>query len=153
MEPGTLQNPYNCEVLHPGLPGIYLNISVSFVGIKSRAHISCIHGNHWVADGTKHKHGIRISFSGLAFLNTSVRFSDASVVVDDTVFAETEIASLDIQVVRLSRFELLLNNVVFEKNTACMIIISRSRKVFVNITNTVFDENGDPLQIYRRSLG
>ena len=141
---GTLQNPYNCEVLHPGLPGIYLNISVSFVGIKSRAHISCIHGNHWVADGTKHKHGIRISFSGLAFLNTSVRFSDASVVVDDTVFAETEIASLDIQVVRLSRFELLLNNVVFEKNTACMIIISRSRKVFVNITNTVFDENGDP---------
>ena len=140
---GTFNNPYACEALDPGHPGIYLNESLSFVSIASRAHISCFHGNHWFADGTKHKRGIRISFSGLTFLNTSVQLFDAFVTVDDTVFAETKRVSLDMQVVNLPRFELSLNNVVFEKDTACIRIISKSSKVFVNVTNTVFYQNGD----------
>ena len=140
---GTFNNPYACEALDPGHPGIYLNESVSFVSVTSRAHISCFHGNHWFADGTKHKQGIRISFSGLTFLNTSVQLFDAFVAVDDTVFAETKRVSLDMQVVKLPRFDLSLNNVVFEKDTACIRIISMSSKVSVNVTNTVFYQNGD----------
>ena len=139
----TLKNPYACEALQAGHPGIYLNKSTSFVSIKSRAHISCLHGKHWLADGTKHKQGIRISFSGLAFLNTPVRLSDAAVAVDDTVFADTKIVSLDIEVRKLCRFDLSLSNVVFEKNAACIMICSKSSKVFVNITNTVFYQNGN----------
>ena len=137
----TLKNPYVCE--NPRHLGIYLDKSVSFVSIKSRAHISCFHGNAWLADGTKHKHGIRITFSGLAFLNTSVRLSDAFVAIDDTVFAKTILVSLDVQVVKQPRLDLSLNNVVFENNTACIMIKPRSSNTFVRITNTTFYQNGN----------
>ena len=90
-----------------------------------------------------HKHGIRIRFSGLAFLNTPIRLFDAFLAVDNTVFAGTILESLEIQVVKLPRFDLSLKNVVFKNNTACMIINSKSRKVFFNIANTYFSENGD----------
>ena len=143
----TLKNPYACEAFNPGHPRIYLNKSASFVGIKSRAHISCSHVNAWLVDGTEHKNGIRISFSGLAFLNTSVRLFDAFVAVDDTVFAKAKLVSLDIQVRNLPRLDLSLNNVIFKKNTACMIITPKRSKSFVNITNTVFYQNGNPSSI------
>ena len=140
----TLKNPYACEALDPGHPGILLTKSASFVSIKSRAHISCLHGNPWLADGTKRKHDIRISFTGLAFLNTPVLLLDASVAVDDTVFAETKRVSLDIQIRNLPRFDLSLHNVVFEKNAACIRIKANQNKNFVNISNTIFYQNGNP---------
>ena len=141
---GTSKNPYACEALETGHPGIYLNKSVSFVSIRSRAHISCVHGNLWFVNGTKHKDGVRIGFSGLAFLNTSLRLIDALVTVNDTAFAETECASLDIQVVNLPRFDLSLKNAAFQQNTACMLINAKSSKIFINIANTVFYQNGNP---------
>ena len=140
---GTLDNPYTCEALEPGQPGIYLNKSVSFVGIKSRAHISCLHGNSWLVNGTTFRDGLQTTFFGLAFLNTSVRLFDASVGVEDTVFVDSKLVSLDIQVVYLPRFDLSLNNVVFENNAACIRINFNVSKVFVNITNTVFYQNGN----------
>ena len=140
----TLKNPYACEALDPGHPGILLTKSASFVSKKSRAHISCLHGNPWLADGTKRKHDIRISFTGLAFLNTPVLLLDASVAVDDTVFAETKRVSLDVQVRNLPRFDLSLHNVVFEKNAACIRIKANQNKNFVNISNTIFYQNGNP---------
>ena len=136
---GTLQNPYTC-----GNSGIHITNDVSFVSIKSRAHISCPDGKHWLVNGTKHRQGIRISFSGLAFHNTPVRVFDAFLTIDDTVFAESKHVSLDIQVVKLSRFDLSLNNVVFMKNTACLVTNAKSSEIFVNINNTVFAKNGDP---------
>ena len=139
----TLKNPYACEAVYTGYSGILLTKSVSFIRIKSRAHISCLNGKHWLVNGTTHKHGIRISFSGLAFLNTSIRLFDALLAVDNTVFAGTILESLEIQVVKLPRFDLSLKNVVFKNNTACMIINPKSSKVFINITNTYFSENGD----------
>ena len=140
---GTLDNPYTCEALDPGQPGIYLNKSVSFVGIKSRARISCLHGNSWLVNGTTFRDGLQTTFFGLAFLNTSVRLFDASVGVEDTVFADSKLVSLDIQVVYLPRFDLSLNNVVFENNAACIRINFNVSKVFVNITNAVFYQNGN----------
>ncbi|CAB4027547.1 Hypothetical predicted protein, partial [Paramuricea clavata] len=140
----TSKNPYTCEVLNPGYPGIRLGKSVSFVSIRSRAYISCLHGNPWLVDGTKFKDGVRISFSGLTFLNTSLRLFDAFVVVNDTVFAETKLVSLDIEVLNLPRLDLSLKNVVFQQNAACMIIKpSKVSKIFVNITNTLFYQNGN----------
>ena len=139
----TLKNPYTCQALDPGHPGIYVNKSVSFVSIKSRAYILCLHGNAWLVNGTEHKHGLRINFSGLAFLNTSVRLSDAFVAVDDTVFAVAKLVSIDILVGKLPRFQLSLNNVVFKKNFGCLTISPHGSNVFINITNTIFDENGN----------
>jgi hypothetical protein len=49
----TSKNPYTCEDLDPGYPGIRLSKSVSFVSIRSRAHISYLHANSWLVDGTK----------------------------------------------------------------------------------------------------
>ena len=140
----TLEKPYACQSSDARYSGILLTKSVSFVGIKSRAHISCLHSRPWTADGTERKHGIRISFSGLAFLHTPVLLLDASVAVDDTVFAETKPVSLDIDVVNLPRFDLSLNNAVFKNNTACIKISPKSTKVFVNTSNTIFYQNGNP---------
>ena len=140
----TLENPYTCRALDPGHPGIYLNKSVSFVSIKSRAYISCLHGNSWLVNGTKYKHGIRINFSGLAFLNTSVRLFDAFVAVNNTIFAKTELVSLYIEEINLPRFDLSLNNVVFKNNLQCLTIFTYGSNVFMNITNTVFTQNGNP---------
>ena len=140
----TLNNPYTCKVLDPGHPGIYLSKSVSFVSIKSRAHISCLHGNYWLVNGTKHKHGIQIGFSGLAFLNTRVQLFDALVAVNDTIFAKTKHLSLYIRTRKLRRLSLSFNNVVFEKNTASIRIEPKTSNVSLNITNTVFRQNGNP---------
>ena len=139
----TLKDPYACEAVNTGYPGLLLTKSVSFISIKSRAHISCLNGKHWLVNGTMHKHGIRIRFSGMAFLNTPIRLFDAFLGVENTVFAGTILESLEIQVVKLPRFDLSLKNVVFKNNTVCMIINSKSSKVFISITNTYFSENGD----------
>ena len=141
----TLEDPYTCEALDPGQPGIYLNKSVSFVGIKTRAYISCLHGNAWLANGMNYKGGIRVSFSRLAFLDTSVRLFDAFVAVEDTVFAEAKFLSLDVKVINLPRFKLSLNNVVFKKNLRCLAVrLPYGSDVVINITNTVFSRNGNP---------
>ncbi|CAB4002939.1 Hypothetical predicted protein, partial [Paramuricea clavata] len=140
----TSRDPYNCEALDPGYPGIHLSKSVSFVGIRLRAYISCLHGNPWLVDGTKFKDGVRISFSGLTFLNTSLRLFDAFVAVNDTIFKETKLVSLDIEVLNLPRLDLSLKNVVFQQNAGCMTIkSSKGSKIFVNITNTLFYQNGN----------
>ena len=139
----TLKDPYTCEGLDPRHPRILLTKSVSFVSIKSRAHISCLYGNAWYASGNEHKHGIRTSFSGLAFFNTLVALRDVFLAVDDTIFAGTKPVNLYIEGVKLPRFDLSLNNVVFKKNSGCMMIEPKSSKVFINITNTVFHQNGD----------
>jgi hypothetical protein len=95
-------------------------------------------------DGTKFIDGVRISFSGLIFLNTPLRLFDAFVAVNDTVFAETKLVSLDFEVLNLPRLDLSLKNVVFQQNAACMTIKpSKGSKIFVNITNTLFYQNGN----------
>ena len=136
---GTLQNPYTCEA------GIRLSKSVSFFSLKSRAYISCLHGKPWLMNGTKVKDGVRVGVFGLAFVNTPLVLVDASFAANDTIFAETKSASLNILVENLSRFDLSLKNVVFQQNTACMKIYTKKGiNVFVTITNTVFYQNGNP---------
>ena len=141
----TLINPYTCKALDPQHPIILLNQSISFLSIKSRTYISCLHGNSWLADGTRNKDGIRITFSGLVFLNTSLRFFDAFLTVKDTEFVKTKLLSLYIQVVNLPRYDLLFNNVFFHTNDACinMRVNNQGSNVFVNITDTVFYQNGN----------
>ena len=141
---GTLKRPYACQASDPGHPGISLTKSISFVSIKSRAYISCLYGYPWLADGTEFKDGIQITFNGLAFLKTSIRLFDAFVSAIDTVFADSTLVSLDIQVINQPRLDLSLSNVFSVKNTACIRIKSNRSKVFINITNTILDENGDP---------
>jgi hypothetical protein len=68
---------------------------------------------------------------------------DAIVAVNDTVFAETKLVSLDFEVLNLSRLDLSLKNVIFQRNAACMTIKpSKGSKIFVNITKTLFYQNG-----------
>ena len=141
----TLKKPYTCQVLYPVVPGIYLNKSISFVSIKSRAYISCPHGYAWWANGTNFKDGIRISFSALTFRNTPVHLFDVVLAADNTVFEKTRPVSLDIQVIKLPRFEISLNNVTFRQNSMCINIIIRhaDSRGFINITNAVFYQNGN----------
>ena len=140
----TLKNPYPCETLDPRNSAINLKKNVSFVSIKSRAHISCRHSNYWLGNGLGHKHGIRISFFGMTFLNTSLEFFDAFVAADDVVFAKTKTATLRIFVAQLPRVDLSLSNVAFENNAACIEMDGSKGQTFVKITNTIFYQNGDP---------
>ena len=141
----TLKHPYTCQILYPVVPGIYLNKSISFVSIKSRAYISCLHGYAWWADGTNFKEGIRISLSGLTFRNTPVHLSDVVLEARDTVFEKAKTVSLDVQVINLARSQISLHNVIFQQNGMCINIISHHAhtKVCVNITNTAFYQNGN----------
>jgi hypothetical protein len=66
------------------------------------------------------------------------------VAVNDTVFAKTKLVSLDIEVLNLPRLDLSLKNVVFQQNAACMTIKpAKGSKILVNITNTLFYQNGN----------
>ena len=143
---GTLKNPYTCEDVDPSHAGIRLNKSVSFFSIKSRAHISCFHGNPWLVDGSKVKNGIRVNVFGLAFINTPLWLLDTSFAANDTVFAETKNVNLNILVENLYRFDFSLKNAVFQQNTACLKIDTSKKdsKVSVSITNTLFYQNGNP---------
>ncbi|XP_028408858.1 uncharacterized protein LOC114531446 [Dendronephthya gigantea] len=140
----TTENPYQCERQDPGQPGIRINKSISFVSIRSRAYISCLHGNPWLVNGIKLKNGVQVSFSGLTFLNTSVRFFDASVSARDTVFAENHFISMHIIVLHLPRFNLVLDSVVFQRNRACIRIQALPRVgISLNVANTSFFQNGN----------
>ena len=142
---GTLENPYTCQVLYPRPLRIYLNKSISFVSIESRAYISCPHGYAWWTDATRSKDVIRISFSGLIFRNTPVHLFDVALAAHDTVFEKTRSVSLDVQVINLPRFELSLNNVIFKQNSMCINIRIRQAdtNVSINITNAIFYKNGN----------
>ena len=143
---GTTKDPYTCErPLNPGqYSGINLTKSVSFVGIKSRAYISCLHGDQWLVDGTKHNDGLRVSFCGLAFQNTSLRFLDAVVSINDSLFTDSKHVTMNFTVFNLALFELNLNNVVFQRNTLCISVKNNNRiNILVRITNSIFIRNGD----------
>ncbi len=143
---GTTKDPYTCErPLNPEeYSGINLTKSVSFVGIKSRAYISCLHVNQWLVDGTKHNDGLRVSFCGLAFQNTSLRFLDAVVSINDSLFTDSKHVTMNFTVFNLALFELNLNNVVFQRNTLCISVKSNNRiNILVRLTNSIFSRNGD----------
>ena len=143
---GTFKNPYTCQILYPAvLPFVYFNQNISFVSIKSRAYISCRSSYSWIADGSKFKGGIRISFSGLTFRNTIVHLYDVAFSAHDTVFEKTRGLSLDIQLHNVPHSEISLNNVSFRQNARCIKIkiAHRDSKVIINITNTVFFQNGN----------
>ena len=139
---GTSQNPYTCQSAMPGHRGIYFSKSISFVGIRSRAYISCFYGSPWLVNGTEIKGGVQVSFSGLTFLNTPLRFVDALVIVSDVVFTETKRVALNVELLNLHRLELSLQNVVFQHNAGCIIIDAEGSIISVNIANTTFYENG-----------
>ena len=90
-------------------------------------------------DGSQLKNGVQVTYSGLTFSNTSLRFFDASVTVRDTVFMETKVTSMDIEVLNLPRFDLAMNGVVFQHNRACLRIKASNRiEISVNITKWQF---------------
>ena len=142
---GTSKDPYSCQPLKPGYSvGIYLTKSISFVGFKSRAYVSCHHGNVWLVDGrVKHNHGLQVSFKGLAFHNTSFRFFDVMVNVSDCWFANSEHVSMNFMVSNLPMLDLNLNAVAFNKNRVCISVTSNNRKnIRIRITNSTFIQNG-----------
>ena len=140
----TKIDPYTCQSLNHSHSGIYLTKSVSFVGIKSRAYISCLQGNQWLADGVKYKDGLIISFSGVAFWNTSLRFLDASVHINDTLFIDSRHAAIDFTAVNVTLVSLSLNNVVFQQNILCISVDSNKKiSIFLRLTNSTFTRNGN----------
>ena len=142
---GTSKDPYSCQPLKPGYSvGIYLNKSISFVGFKSRAYVSCLPGNEWLIDGhVNHNYGLQVSFKGLAFHNTSLRFFDVMVIVNDCWFANSEHVAMNFTVSNLPMFDLNLNAVAFKENEACISLKSKNRtKIRIRMTNSTFIQNG-----------
>ena len=142
---GTSKDPYSCQPLKPEYSvGIHLTKSISFVGFKSRAYVSCLHRNEWLVDGrVNHNYGLQVSFKGLAFHNTSFRFFDVVVNVSDCWFANSEHATMNFTVSNLSMFDLNLNAVAFKENEACISLKSKNKtKIRIRITNSTFIQNG-----------
>ena len=139
----TEKYPYTCQSFNHSYSGVYLTKSVSFVGIRSRAYISCLHGNKWLADGANHKDGLNFSISGVAFKNTSLRLLDASVHINNTLFTDSRQAGIDFTRVSLTIVFLNLNNVVFQENTLCILVNSNIKtNIFLHLSNSTFTRNG-----------
>ena len=142
----TSKDPYTCQSLDEEHRGIYLTKGVSFVGIRSRAYISCLHGNRWLVDGSKNKTGIRVSFYALTFRNTTFRFFDAIVNITECLFVETKGVTLAFGVFNLAEYYLSFTSVAFEKNAMCIFLESsatNTRNISVYMTNSTFTRNGD----------
>ena len=142
---GTSKDPYSCQPLKPEYSlGIYLTKSISFVGFKSRAHVSCHHGKEWLVDGrVNHNHGLQVGFKGIAFHNASLRFFDVIVNVSDCWFANSERVAMNFTVSNLSMFDLNLNAVAFKENHACISLKSKNiTKIRIRMTNSTFIQNG-----------
>ena len=140
----TSKDPYTCNSLNTSQVGIYLTKSVSFVGIKSRAYISCLHGQLWLVDGAKRKGGLSVSFYRVAFRNTSLWFFDATAYINDSLLTDSKNAAINLISFRLTLVSLNLKGVVFQQNTVCVSQNSRRKiKIFVHITNSIFIRNGN----------
>ena len=140
----TEKDPYNCQSLNNSQSGIYLTKSVSFVGVKSRAYISCLHGNEWLADGVNHRHGLNVTFSRLSFSNTSLRLLDASVYINDTLFTDSRHPAIDFTAVNLIIVSLSLNNVVFQQNIVCISVEGNNKiDIFLRLKDSTFIQNGN----------
>ena len=141
---GTSKDPYTCNSLNTSQVGIYLTKSVSFVGIKSRAYISCLYGKHWLVDGTKRKGGLSVSFYRVAFRNTSLWFLDATAYINDSLLTDSKNAAINLISLHLTLVSLTLKGVVFQQNTVCISQNSgRKITIFVHLTNSVFIRNGN----------
>jgi hypothetical protein len=140
---GTATSPYTCESLGAKQAGKPLRKTVSFVGIGSRAHISCNKGKIWLVN--RMRKNSRVLFKNLAFQNTPVQLLDASLHVQDCVFNSTEETAISISLVNQTRFHLLLDSVVFEQNKACLSLASKTNKqnkIFVTINTCTIKSNG-----------
>ena len=141
---GTEKDPYTCQSLNNSHSGIYLTKSVSFVGVKSRAYISCLHGNEWLADGVNHQHGLNVTFSGLSFSNTSLRLLDASVYINDTLFTDSRHPAVDFTAVNLTIVSLSLSNVIFQQNIVCISAEGNNKiDIFLRLKDSTFIQNGN----------
>lgn len=141
----TESSPYTCESFNTKRPRISLEKSVSFVGIKSRAHISCNHGASWFVNGDGNKNNFEVVFKNLAFHNTSIKLRDVSVHMQDCVYDGTEKTAIKISLVKQTRFHLTLDNVVFEHNKACLLLTSKTNhqnEILLTINNSVIKSNG-----------
>ena len=140
---GTSKDPYNCQLVNLKNSGIHLTKSVSFVGIKSRAYISCLHGNQWIVDGTKRSDGLSVNFSRVAFRNTSLRLFDAAVNINDTIFSDSEHIVIDLTVNNLTLVSLNFISVIFQQNSLCVSVLSKNRvNIFFRVINSTFIRNG-----------
>lgn len=140
----TSKNPYSCRPVNIENPDIHLTKSVSFIGIRSRAYISCRDGNQWFVNGVGRKDGLRVSFCDLAFRNASLRFFDVLLNISDGLFEDSEFVTVDFTIFNLSLFNLNLNGVTFQHNKLCISVQSMSRvKIFLGITNSTFIQNGN----------
>ena len=124
---GTESSPYTCESFHTKHSGVSLEKSVSFVGIKSRAHISCNHGNSWFVNGGRNKNSSEIVFKNLAFQNTSLQLRDVSVHIENCVYYGTGETAIKISLVKQTRFYLALDHAVFERNKSLFAIDEQNK--------------------------
>ena len=142
---GTESSPYTCESFHTKHSGVSLEKSVSFVGIKSRAHISCNHGNSWFVNGGRNKNSSEIVFKNLAFQNTSLQLRDVSVHIENCVYYGTEQIAIKISLVKQTRFYLALDHALFERNKACLLLTSKTNhqnEILLTINNSLIKSNG-----------
>lgn len=87
-----------------------------------------------------------MNFKGLALRNSSFHFRDASANIKDCTFQETKHPVLDFSTGELDLFRLTIENVLFQQNMVCIMVVSnKTRKgdISVDIKHSVFENNGD----------
>lgn len=147
---GTSSSPYTCKPFNTKYPGILVKQYTLFVGIKSRAHISCHNGNKWIVNGSVDGYESRVVFKGIAFYNSPLQLFDFSLHMEDCVLNTTKSTALAISLISLTRLNVTLNSVLFQQNIASVILTSETsdrNKIFIKINNSSFKSNGQKNQV------
>lgn len=143
----TTLDPFKCQPLTSRHRGIYVDKNISFVGIRSRAHIVCDADQNWIVNGTNGSSPLNINLTGLVFVNSRLHFIETSVAVKQCLFSKTEEVVMNFTMLHRNTFGLLLDDVTFDSNEACVSVTSyaansEQNQIHIDIRNSVFKSSG-----------
>ncbi|KAL9969735.1 hypothetical protein ACROYT_G021989 [Oculina patagonica] len=134
----TEEDPYTCQsaiLLHPG---IYINKSLSLIGLGPMPpHIRCSDGNNLTFDGSDNAEQMVITLTGLLLNESFVYFQDLSVNIDSCTF---ERSKRGVQFLISTRMvsAIQITNSSFRKNKECISVVVNSSKSQSQIIQVIF---------------
>ena len=111
----TDKDPYTCESEMSPYPGIYINKSLSFIGMNSTPQIRCLNGTRFISDRSDNDPEIIVVFLGLSFNDTALTFRDSSAEIDGCTLAGSK-QRVEFTVENRTSLSIRIRNSLFWKN-------------------------------------
>ncbi|KAL9969746.1 hypothetical protein ACROYT_G022001 [Oculina patagonica] len=143
----TEKDPYTCQSMTPQHPGIYINKSLSLIGLGPRPQIRCANGTWLTFDGSDNTYQMEVTLSKLLVKETFVLFRDASAEIRDSEF-EGNREGVKFLITNRLVSNIQFTNSTFVSNSECISIVvngtnklSQTIQVTVRMNDSSFDAN------------